>query len=322
MRADRLLALLMLLQSRGRMTAPELAAELEVSVRTIFRDVIALSTAGVPVYCERGPGGGVALVEEYRTTLTGFTPDEVRALFTLSSTPSLDQLGMGHSLKTAFLKLSAALPDSRRNDELRTRQRIHIDPNAWFDTGQTTPCLQIIEQALWQDHSLHIQYLSLQNALIDQVVAPYGLVAKTNLWHLIYGWQGSIRVLQVPVITQAEMLEETFSRPEDFDLDAFWASWCAARESQPAFVVRARVSPALLPRLPYYLDERFRSFTISASGADPDGWVTLDLPFESFQSARTRLLGMGRAIEVLEPEPLRKSILDFAAQIIDLYQGT
>jgi len=321
MRADRLLALLLLLQSRGRITASELATELEVSARTIFRDLVALSTAGVPVYCERGPGGGVALVEEYRTTLTGLTPDEARALFALSVLAPLDQLGMGQSLKSAFLKLSAALPYSRRSDELHIRQRIHIDSTGWHETQPTIPCLGTIQQALWQDNLLHIQYRSLQNAVIEQVVAPYGLVAKVNLWHLIYGWQGSMRVLRVSAITQAEMLAETFSRPVDFHLAAFWESWCAANEAQPAYIARVRVSPELLPNLSYFLDERFRHLRTTDRCTDPDGWTSLDLPFESFHSARTRLLGLGRAVEVLEPEPLRKSILDFAAQIIDLYYG-
>lgn len=322
MRADRLLALLMLLQTRGQMTATDLATELEVSVRTIFRDVLALSTAGVPIYCERGPGGGVALVEEYRTTLTGLTPDEARALFALDIPAPLVQLGMGQHLKTAFLKLAAALPNSRRSDELRIRQRIHIDSTGWHETQPTTACLGTIQQALWQDHLLAIQYRSLQNALIEQVVAPYGLVAKVNRWHLVYGWQGSRRVLRVAAITRAEMLEETFQRPVDFDLAGFWEGWCAANEAQPAYLARVRVSPELLPSLPHYLEERFHSFTTTDSPADPDGWIRLELPFESFHSARTRLLGLGRAVEVLEPEPLRKSIIDFAAQITGLYHQT
>src|SRR5512136_703550 len=132
MRADRLLSLLMLLQARGRMTAQELAAELEVSERTIYRDINALSASGVPVYAESGPGGGCALLDSYRTNLTGLDQDEVRALFMLSIPAPLDQLGVSQELRTALLKLSAALPDTRRGDEERTRQRIHLDSTWWF----------------------------------------------------------------------------------------------------------------------------------------------------------------------------------------------
>jgi biotin operon repressor len=155
MRADRLLSLLMLLQTRGQMSARDLADELEVSERTIYRDIIALSTSGVPVYASRGPGGGVRLIEEYRTTLTGLTTDETRALFMMSIPAPLTQLGVGEQFKGALLKLSASLPDTRRVDESRTRQRIHLDSSWWFQSGQAVPCLQTIQQALFQDRCLH-----------------------------------------------------------------------------------------------------------------------------------------------------------------------
>jgi predicted DNA-binding transcriptional regulator YafY len=137
MRADRLISLLMLLQTRGTLTARELASELEVTERTIYRDVTALSASGVPVYTERGPGGGVALVENYRTNLTGLNPAEVRALFMLSIPAALDQLGVGDELRTALLKLSAAIPNSRRADETSARQRIHLDATGWFQAARS-----------------------------------------------------------------------------------------------------------------------------------------------------------------------------------------
>jgi predicted DNA-binding transcriptional regulator YafY len=320
MRADRLLALLMLLQTRGRMTAENLADELEVSVRTIYRDLTALSASGVPVYCARGPGGGVALVEEYRTTLTGLTPDEVRALFMMSVPAPLAQLGVGQELKAAMLKLSASLPDSRRNDEARARQRIHLDSSWWFQAEDAVPSLQVLQQAIWNDRKLRMKFRTNFGRQVEQVVAPYGLVAKANLWHLIYAWESVIRVLRVSHVLTAEVLEETFTRPLDFDLVAFWEKWCADYESQPPFVAHVRVSPQIRRSLRYYLDERFRSLSTKNIQIDPDGWVTLDLPFESFDTARMRLLGLGRAVEVLEPEPLRKSIIDFAEQIINFYQ--
>src|SRR5574339_840980 len=157
MRADRLLSLVMLLQTRGQISARELADELEVSERTIYRDITALSTSGVPIYASRGPGGGVRLIEEYRTTLTGLTSSETHALFTMGIPAPLAQLGMDETFKAALLKLSAALPDTRRADEERTRQRILLDSTWWFQSEQDVPCLKSIQQALVQDQRLRIK---------------------------------------------------------------------------------------------------------------------------------------------------------------------
>jgi predicted DNA-binding transcriptional regulator YafY len=310
----------MLLQTKGGMTADILAAELEVSVRTIYRDLTALSASGVPVYCDRGPGGGVRLVEEYRTTLTGLTPDETRALFMMSVPAPLARLGVGQELKAAMLKLSASLPDSRRSDEARARQRIHLDSSWWFQEEEPLPCLQTIQEAIWNDRKLWMSYRSNFGAKVEQVVEPYGLVAKANLWHMVYTWKGIIRVVRVSQVETAQVMAETFFRPADFDLPTFWEKWCANYESTPPFVARVRASPQIQENLRYYLDERFRNLLDREAHPDPDGWVTLDLPFESFSIARNRLLGMGRAVEVLEPESLRKSIIDYAEQVVNFYQ--
>jgi predicted DNA-binding transcriptional regulator YafY len=322
MRADRLLSLLMLLQTRGQMSAQELADELEVSERTIYRDIIALSTSGVPVYVSRGPGGGVRLIDEYRTTLTGLTSDEVRALFMVSIPAPLLQLGVSETFKGALLKLSASLPDSRRPDETRTRQRIHLDSSWWFQSEESVPCLRIIQQALWQDRRLRIKvHWEFFNTEFEQEAEPYGLVAKANIWYLVYGRGGSPHVRRVSEITEVELLSEYFVRPPDFDLETFWQGWCKEYESQPLFVARVRVSPEALPMLAEYVGERARLQLARAHQIAKDGWVMLDLPFESFVTARTRLLGLGRAVEVLEPESLRKSLIDFAEQIAGFYKN-
>jgi predicted DNA-binding transcriptional regulator YafY len=320
MRADRLLSLLMLLQTRGRMTARVLAEELEVTERTIYRDLTALSASGVPVYTERGPGGGVGLVEEYRTTLTGLTTDEARALFMMSVPAPLAQLGVGQEFKAALLKLSAALPDSRRVEEGRARQRILLDSSWWFQSGEDLPCLQTVRQALWQDRPLRMQVRSdFFNTRFEQEGEPYGLVAKASVWHLVYGRGGSVQVTRLAQVEEAEILPGTFARPPDFDLADFWEKWCAAYETHAPFVARVRVSPSAMPTLHYYMEERARGSLRSPSKPDADGWVTLDLPSESFVTARTRLLGLGRDVEVLEPRPLRKSLVDFAEQVVGFY---
>jgi predicted DNA-binding transcriptional regulator YafY len=322
MRADRLLSMLMLLQSRGAMTARDLAAELEVSERTIYRDLTALSAAGVPVYAERGPGGGVRLVEEYRTTLTGLTPDETRALFMMNIPAPLTQLGLDADFKAALLKLSASLPETRRAEESRTRQRILLDSSWWFQLRQEVPCLQTIQQALWQDRPLRITVRwDFFNTEFEQEVEPYGLVAKTNIWHLVFSRGGSPHVVRVSEIVSAEMLPGTFTRPPDFDLASFWESWCRDYESQSPFQARVRVAPDTLRHLAEYVGDRARGQISTSTPPDDKGWVTLELPFESFFAARTRLLGLGRAVEVLEPESLRKSLIDFAEQVVGFYRG-
>jgi predicted DNA-binding transcriptional regulator YafY len=322
MRADRLLSLLMLLQTHGRMTARNLAAELEVTERTIYRDLTALSSAGIPVYAERGPGGGVSLVEQYRTTLTGLTSDEIRALYILRVPAPLTQLGVGQELKAALLKLSAALPDSRRGEQDHARQRILVDSSWWFQSGEAVPCLQTIQKALWQDQPLRLQvHLDFFDTQFEQLAEPYGLVAKASVWYLVYGRAGNVQVARLSQVIAAEILPGTFTRPPDFDLATFWEKWCAEYESQPPYVVRVRLSPTVLPMIQYYLEERARHFRWGKNKPEADGWVTLDLPFESFVTARTRLLGLGRAVEVLSPEPLRKSLVDFAEQIVDFYRG-
>ena len=322
MRADRLLSLLMLLQTRGQMSARDLADELEVSERTIYRDITALSASGIPVYASRGPGGGVRLIEEYRTTLTGLTPGETRALFMMNIPAPLTQLGMDEKFKGALLKLSASLPDTRRAEEERTRQRILLDSSWWFQSEQDVPCLQTIQQALWQDRCLHIKVRwEFFNTEFEQEAEPYGLVAKANIWYLVHGRGGTPHVTRVSQIVEAEITSGNFTRPPEFQLEAFWKNWCREYESQPPFCARVRVAPEAIPMLAEYVGDRARGQLPRSHNPDDDGWVTLDLPFESFVAARSRLLGLGRAVEVLEPETLRKSLIDFAEQIVRFYKN-
>ena len=315
MRADRLLSLLMLLQTRGCLTAETLADELEVSIRTIYRDLQALSMAGVPVYAERGPGGGCRLLESYRTQLTGLTPGEARALFMLSIPAALDQLGVTQELKGALLKLSAALPAVRKPEEERTRARIYLDPGEWTPQEKMLPTLQTLHAALWQDHLLRLQVLLPFDTLSEQVVAPLGLAAKANIWYLVARRSDHLRVLRVSAVQQAEILPESFTRPSDFDLPAFWKDWCERVEAdrQPYWVT-VRANSRLLPEL-----RRTTGGHLVAMPLD-DGWLQCRLPFESLVEARMRLLSWGSAVEVLEPLALRRSMQDFARQITAVYR--
>ena len=320
MRADRLLSMLMLLQTRGRLTARQLAIELEVSERTIYRDVTALNASGIPIYTEGGPGGGISLVESYQTDLTGLRPEEAQALSMLNIPEPLVRLGVGQELKAALLKLSAAVPPSVREKQAQARHRIHLDAAWWFQPEEPTPCLQTLQQAVWQDRLLQITYRGDFNAISEQMVAPYGLVAKASIWYLVFSREGHIRARRVSRIVSAAMLPQSFERPADFDLAAFWQKWCADYENdRPRYEVRALVSPSLAARLPRLLQENQPDVLNAPPAAQRDGWQAMTLTFENFETARTRILGFGGAIEVLEPLALRRSMADYAQQIRTLY---
>jgi len=322
MRADRLLSILLLLQSRGRMTARELAHELEVSERTIYRDIDALCAAGVPVYGEAGLQGGYALIDSYRTNLTGLTAGEVRALFMLSVPAPLADLGISQELRAALLKLSAALPDARRREREQARQCFHLDSNWWRQGEERVPHLHTIHQAVWQNRKLHVVYRPPFATAIERLISPYGLVAKAGVWYLVYARGEAVHVHRVSDYLDVRMAEESFARPAGFDVASFWEGWCVAYETQLAdFRVTVRVAPALVSQLPRHFGSAIHTRIAQAGPPDAAGWIRLELSFESFEAARERLLGFGRDAEVLEPYALRRSVLDFAEQIVALYTG-
>jgi len=235
LRADRLLSILLLLQARGRMTARELAERLEVSERTIYRDLDALSSAGVPIYTERGPGGGCELLDGYQTKLNGLTEMEVRALFLLSVSGPLVDLGLGKALEDALLKLSTALPTPYRSNVELVRQRIHLDTAPSYSSEMKAPYLHIIQDALWQDRKLHLTYSSGNSHSIEQLVDPYGLVARARTWYLVGAIAGRVQVFRVSQLQAVEMTQECFERPGAFDLAAYWAErgrWFEANRSR------------------------------------------------------------------------------------------
>jgi predicted DNA-binding transcriptional regulator YafY len=330
MRADRLLSLLLLLQSRGKMTAEALAGELEVSVRTIYRDLDALSAAGVPVYADRGPGGGCTLLDNYRTQLTGLREDEVRALFMAGAPAALAELGFGAELKTAMLKLLAALPSERQGDERWVRQRILLDweRSPADSNDQPVAHLHTIQAAVWTDHCLRIHYRresSFYRRQFSRLVEPYGLVAQAGVWHLVCAAAGRIRVYSVNELLAVETTDSAFARPADFDLPTFWGQWRQKKsEEQGHFLVQVRTSPAMAAELPLRLGETVRKEITTMSGAEwqvghQADWQRFLLQFDSFDEARTKLLGLGAGMEIETPAALRLSVLDYAQQVVQLY---
>jgi len=256
MRADRLLSILMLLQTKGRMTAHALAEQLEVSERTIYRDLEALSIAGVPVYTERGPGGGCALIDGYQTRLTGLTEAEVQALSLLNITGPLADLGLRRALDDAMLKLTAALPQSSRQHADFVRQRFYLDTTWWYHTDEATSCLQVLQEALWQDRKLLIFYHEDDGAWSERLAEPYGLVSKADVWYLVASCHDEKCVFRVTRIHHATISDESFIRQEDFDLASYWTDYCAHIETnRPGYAPSLRLAPDEAERLPQLLHD-------------------------------------------------------------------
>lgn len=321
MRADRLLSLMMLLQTRGKMSARVLAEELEVTERTIYRDIEALELAGVPIYAEPGRDGGYGLVDRYRTSLTGLSEGEVRALFMLSIPAPLAELGVTQELKAALLKLTAALPATRRDDEEHVRSRFYLDAVGWENDGGPTPHLRAIHQAVWQDRRIVLKYRPIFSAEIEQYVDPYGLVVKAGEWYLVFAHAERIHVRRIAEFMDVQVTGEAFTRRPDFVLEIFWKEWCVQRvEEHDQFHVRARIASEMRVWLPLYLGNRGRDALAHAGPPDAAGRFTLDLYFDFFETARARLLPLGGAIEVLSPDELRLGMADFAEQTLKVYR--
>ena len=321
MRADRLIAILMQLQSRGHATAQELARRLEVSERTIYRDIEALSMAGIPVYAERGPGGGCRIAEGYRTNLTGLTEEEVRTLFLPGATQPLADLGISKALEAGMFKLLAALPSAHQRDVERTRQRLYMDAIGWYHAHEAAPYLQVLREAVWQDRKVQITYRKDSGEITERIIDPLGLVAKAGLWYLVAVSHSDLRVFRASRVREATLTDESCQRPSGFDLEKFWTRWSTEfQTSWPVYPARLRISPAFVSILPHILGESVHSLIEEAEPPDSEGWITITYPFSSFEGALSHILGFGTMVEVLEPDELRQSVIHVASGIVAFYQ--
>lgn len=319
MRADRLLSLMMLLQTRRQMTAEELADELEVSKRTIYRDIDALGIAGVPVYANGGPGGGYALLDSYRTTLTGLNEDEIRALFMLTIPGPISDLGVSQQLKAAILKLTSSFAGDYHEHVDYLRQRLHLDAASWFQTDEPVLHLKTVQEAAWQDRQLVLLYRRRNGTVSERTISPYGLVAKASIWYLVAATDRGMRVYRVSRIESVQMTQTYFVRPQDFDLAKFWADWVIDyKASLPKYPVTLRIGPDLIPVLPYILGDDVRSL-IEQAQPDSEGWRVVDYTFERIEEAQTYVLGMGASVDVIAPEELRASVLKLASDVVAHY---
>lgn len=322
MRASRLLSILLLLQTRGRMTAPELAAELEVSVRTVYRDVESLAGAGIPVYGDRGPDGGYRLLDGYRTRLTGLTREEAESLFLAGLPGPAAELGLGAVVAAAELKVLAALPPELSAGAGRIRERFHLDAPGWFHDVDETPHLAAVAAAVWNQRRLRVRYRRWdRSSEVDRVLEPLGVVLKGGTWYLIARVDNQDRTYRVSRILELETLDERFERPAEFDLSEFWQAWSQRFETS---VYRGqaivRLSPRAVQRLSVLVPPATsRAALESADAPDEHGWRQATYPIESVDHALTELLQFGADVEVLAPLELRERIVHSARELTTLY---
>ncbi|MFI2029297.1 helix-turn-helix transcriptional regulator [Streptomyces buecherae] len=320
MRAARLIKMVLLLQSRALMTGAELAEELEVSERTVARDVLALSEAGVPIYADRGRAGGYRLIGGYRTRLTGLGRTEAEALF-LSGVPSaLREMGLADAASAARLKVSAALLPELSDAADGAAQRFHLDAPGWYHAPDTPESLPVIADAVWDDHRLTARYRR-GGSEVERELEPYGLVLKAGVWYLAARVDASWRVYRVDRFTAVEPSGERFERDASFELPAFWADRAADfRRSILHAEVVLRLSERGARLLPRRTDPgTARDSIAAAADPDPRGWITVTLPVETLDVAYEQLLGLGPECEVIEPLALRARMAETLAQAAALY---
>ncbi|MDT7783887.1 MAG: hypothetical protein QOF58_2306 [Pseudonocardiales bacterium] len=320
MRASRLVSLLLLLQTKGRMTAQALADELEVSIRTIYRDVESLHAAGVPLYGDAGPAGGYQLLDGYRTRLTGLTEQEAESLFLAGLPGPAAELGLGDAVSAAQLKLMAALPSSMRDRASRMASRFHLDAPAWYYDPERSPFLELVADAVWRSRLLEVSYRRWQAPEeVLRVLRPLGLVLKAGRWYLVAQGSSRISTYRVSQMQAVTVLDSTFERPDGFDLAAYWA------ESLEDFQARQYTGEAVI-RLTARGFESFASNVLpvvaraaSESAVDEGEWVRVTIPIESIGHAAGMLLRMGGEVEVLSPPELRAHVTDVVRQLAATY---
>jgi len=311
MRANRLLSILLLLQAHGRMTSGDLASRLEVSRRTVYRDLDALSGAGVPVVTDRGRNGGAYLLGGYRTDLTGLTESELEALLAFGGRGPAADLGLGPQLDQASRKLAVAVGSTRA---ARLQERVLVDGDRWFRTAPAPAHLARVQDALWSDRRLRIRYRRDLDRIVDRIVEPYGLVSKAGTWYLLAGVRGEPRVYRVSRIEDAHLTDETFERPPAFDLRSAWAAQVGRFQgaSPEPVSVKVRVEPEVSGQFTRLVGEQIIDRM--------DGGVAV-LELAACDVAVSLLATFGGAVEVLEPKDLRERLAQLGRQLSTLYGG-
>jgi predicted DNA-binding transcriptional regulator YafY len=321
MRASRLLSLLLLLQNRGRMTAQQLADELEVSVRTIYRDVDALNAAGVPLYGDAGYAGGYQLLGGYRTRLTGLTAAEAETMF-LSGLPGpAAELGLGTVLAAATLKLRAALPASLRENADRLSERFYLDAPGWYRRPEEVPHLPLVASAVWDRQVLQVTYSRWKEPTeVSRRLEPHGLVLKAGTWYVVARCDGAMRTYRVDQIVEVSSGECAFTAEPGFDLETYWQSYLAEfhRRLYTGYAV-IRLSPDGVQRMRGLLSAAVTTAVLADGAAESGDWIKARVPIESTSQALGEFLRLGADLEILEPADLRAQAATTVRAMTALY---
>ena len=316
MKADRLLSVLLLLQSKGRVTERELAERLEVSQRTIHRDLEALSVANVPLVALRGSQGGWELAEGWRTQVPGLDSGELRALL-MAQPRALGDPRLRAAAESALNKLMAALPGSMREEAAAMRERLHVDPAGWWDAGEDVSALPLVQDAVTRERKLTFDYIRADGETSARTVEPLGLVAKGSIWYLVARTVKGMRTFRLSRMSEVTVLASEFKRPKKFDLAEHWKrSTSELAEKRSGYPAVLAVSQRAAKRLPGWLGAK------PVDGAEypdaGDGWVTMRMDFEHMEQARFVVLGLGTRVRVLKPLELRKALHDEIAGVLSM----
>jgi predicted DNA-binding transcriptional regulator YafY len=305
MKAARLLSILLLLQAKGRLTGRELARRLEVSLRTVHRDMEALSAAGVPVVAFRGAQGGWQLDAGWRTRVPGLDESELQALL-MAQPRVVGSARLAQAAERALQKLLAALPVPLRERASAIQRRLLVDTTGWSGTAEDLSMLPIVQEAVWRDRRLAIRYWPTAGQSGERVVDPLGLVAKGGTWYLVARTAGACRTYRVSRMENARLLDEAFDRPADFELASYWtASTGELRKRRERYQATLRVEPGAAASF-----QRGRAMSRVPPSEEPgaEGWVTVRVPFDDEEQARFVVLGLGPRVDVIEPLALRNQV--------------
>jgi predicted DNA-binding transcriptional regulator YafY len=317
-----LLQIILLLQRHARLSARELAERLEVSTRTVMRDMEALSAAGVPVYTERGRHGGCVLLPGYRADVSGLTPREAQALFAWSGRAALsEELGLRDALQSAMGKLSSTLPLALQDDADALSGAIVVDRRRWFAEAEDHGALPVLRQAVVNRRRVRLRYASASEGLQRRTVDPWGLVEQAGRWYLVAAHRGAARMYRVSRVEQVDVLEETADRPKGLDLQTEWDRLRSGLEqNMPVGVdVLVRVRPERVEQVRRIATPMLAKGSVARDVPTDDEWPHLRLHFRVREAAAGVLLGFAGDVEVLEPVDLRARMLQLAEAAVALY---
>jgi predicted DNA-binding transcriptional regulator YafY len=319
MRASRLLSIQMLLETRGGMSAEALARELEVSVRTVHRDIDRLAASGVPIYADRGRAGGFKLLEGWKTTLTGFTASEAQAVFLSGLAGPAAALGLGQEVIDAQLKLAVALPPQQRGSARHLQERFHFDTVDWYREADPVPHLKAVAAAVWNERQIGIRYEGWKG-VSQQTVNPFGLVLKSGAWYLVAAREDEPRTYRVSNIQEVTSREEAARRPKKFDLAAYWAASVARFETElHATKATILATSEGIKQLRQLSAPIANAIAASQPHATRDGRAKLVVPLETTAHAIGHLLRLAPDVEVLEPKSLRRAIVQRLESVVARY---